>query len=74
MVLLIIIGLFIFGIFNFKFRQLALMLTLLLFFNKQFRRNIALLSMLFLLGLRNKSARQSAFRNSKKMIKRIITI
>jgi len=72
MVRLIIIGLFIFGIFNLKFRQMAITLTLLLLFNRRFRRHLTILSKLFLLGLCNKNARKSAFRNSKRMFKKIV--
>ena len=72
MVPLTIIGLFVLGIFNLKFRQLAFALTSLLLFNERFRRSTFAISRLFILGLRNKNARKSAFRNSKKMFKIII--
>ena len=72
MVPLIIVGLFIVGIFNFKFRQAALTLILLIFLDRRFRHNLTILSKLFILGLYNKRARKSAFRYSKKMLKKIV--
>lgn len=72
--LTIIVGLFIFGIFNSKLRQLAFISTSLLLFSKRFRHLIFTVSKLFILGLCNKKARKSAFHNSKRILKVIRTI
>jgi hypothetical protein len=69
MVPLTIIGLFILGLCNLKFRELAFTLIFLLLFNGRFRRLLFKISKLFIFGLRKKSNRKNAFRNSKRLLK-----
>lgn len=71
---LLIIGLFIVGIFNLKFRQIAITLLFLLLFNRKFRHTIILIMRLALLGLRKKSAGRSACRIGKRFISKKLGI
>lgn len=71
---IIIIGLFIIGIFNLKIRQIALTLLFLLLLDKKFRNTVTLLIKVSLFSLHKKSARSRAFRISKRFISKKLRI